>query len=377
MQKSRFVKRYSPYETFTKSIRNEITRKKYSESLANFLKFCDFERYEQLLEISDTEKAEAIKEFLVYLDSERKLSSSSINNHYYPIKLFYEVNNVLLNWKQLSRNKPRLQRIVDDRLYTDTEIKRFIDHANIREKVVILVLLSTGMRVGGLASLALKDMTYIENYHLYKFLVYSDDLAERYTTFCTPECAAAIRVYLDYRKNGGEEITGDSPLIAQIADPFTYKRNQKQKPGFLTSDALTHVVNRLQQKAAIFKKEKLSPQKKKGRIHKPAMCCHSFRKIFNTRCIENNVNAIVKETLLGHKTKLGLDIHYFRPTEQQLLQEYLKVLDALTVNEENRLKTENTMLKQEMEKTDKLMTQILEKFNAWENTTKVEQNHHR
>src|SRR5512139_103879 len=100
MQKSRFVKRYSPFETFSKSLRNEITRKKYTDALTNFLKFCQFERYDQLLEISDNEKFEAIKEFLIYLDTEKKLSSSSINNHYYPIKIFYEVNNVLLNWKQ-------------------------------------------------------------------------------------------------------------------------------------------------------------------------------------------------------------------------------------------------------------------------------------
>ena len=352
MQRTRFVKRYSAYDTFLKSVRNEKTRRRYVDSLSTFLKFCDFDKYDQLLEIPDSEKAEAIKEFVIYLDTERHLSSSTINNYFFPIKLFYEVNNVLLNWKQLARNKPGRRRVVDDRLYTDMEIKKFLDFANPRERVVILTLLSTGMRIGGLASITLKDMTLIEDYHLYKFSVYSEDITDRYTTFCTPECREAIDVYLDYRRNYGEQLTPDSFLIVQAIDPETYIPSIQQEKG-LNADSIAHIVARLQHKANIFKKTKLTEANTKGRIHKPAMQCHAFRKIFNTRCIEHNINHSVKETLMGHKSKLGLDVHYFRPTDKQLLDEYLKVLDALTVNEENRLKKENKILKTELQITDR------------------------
>ncbi|MDQ6668974.1 MAG: hypothetical protein M3Y53_12220 [Thermoproteota archaeon] len=44
-----------------------------------------------------------------------------------------------------------------------------------------------------------------------------------------------------------------------------------------------------------------------------------------------------KETLLGHGT--GLDDKYYRPTDTELLEEYQKAVDNLTINEENRLKT--------------------------------------
>ncbi len=40
---------------------------------------------------------------------------------------------------------------------------------------------------------------------------------------------------------------------------------------------------------------------------------------------------------MGHKTSLGLDVHYYMKTDQKLLTEYLKVINALTVNEEFRL----------------------------------------
>ena len=43
-----------------------------------------------------------------------------------------------------------------------------------------------------------------------------------------------------------------------------------------------------------------------------------------------------KEMLLGHST--GLDYKYYRPTSGELLQEDRKAIDALTINEENRLR---------------------------------------
>ncbi|HEX7259110.1 MAG TPA: hypothetical protein VF242_13730, partial [Nitrososphaeraceae archaeon] len=76
------------------------------------------------------------------------------------------------------------------------------------------------------------------------------------------------------------------------------------------------------------------------------MRCHGFRKFFNTTCIKNNVNHSVKEKLMGHKKKQELDYNYFRPSESQLLQEYLKVVDDLTINEENRLQKQVQELKQ-------------------------------
>ena len=67
------------------------------------------------------------------------------------------------------------------------------------------------------------------------------------------------------------------------------------------------------------------------------MRCHAFRKMFDTICIKNNVNHSVKEKLMGHKKKQELDYNYFRPSDTQLLEEYLKVVDDLTINEESRL----------------------------------------
>jgi hypothetical protein len=50
------------------------------------------------------------------------------------------------------------------------------------------------------------------------------------------------------------------------------------------------------------------------------------------------------ETLMGHST--GISDSYYRPTENDLLQDYLKVVDHLTIKSESRLKTQIEETKQ-------------------------------
>ena len=57
------------------------------------------------------------------------------------------------------------------------------------------------------------------------------------------------------------------------------------------------------------------------------------------------VDPLMKEMLLGHHT--GLEENYYRPEEQDLLNEYVKCVDCLTINAENRLRREVEKLKVE------------------------------
>lgn len=54
--------------------------------------------------------------------------------------------------------------------------------------------------------------------------------------------------------------------------------------------------------------------------------------------VQIKVEPRIKELFLGHS--IGLDDHYFKPGENYVLQEYLKAVDNLTINEENRLRKE-------------------------------------
>jgi hypothetical protein len=61
---------------------------------------------------------------------------------------------------------------------------------------------------------------------------------------------------------------------------------------------------------------------------------HAFRIFFNTTMIKANVNAEVREMLMGHT--IGLNDAYYKPSSSDILTEYLKAVDYLTINDEKR-----------------------------------------
>jgi hypothetical protein len=63
---------------------------------------------------------------------------------------------------------------------------------------------------------------------------------------------------------------------------------------------------------------------------------HGFRKFFTKQLVDSKVNPEIREMLLGHQ--IGLASAYYKPTVQEMLNEYLKAVRLLTFNEENRLK---------------------------------------
>jgi integrase len=341
---SSYISKNSCYDTFLYSLSVPETKRRYTKNLKEFLKFCNFERYEQLLEITDDEKFEAIRDFLITLVETRKLSYASVNLSYASIKLFYDVNKVVLNWKHLARYKGKFTKIVDDRLYTKEELKTLLEHADLRERVIVLTLLTTGMRVGGLADITLGNMQYLEEYKLYKFTVYATDLNWRYVTFYTPECASLIQKYLAHReKHGNEQLTKQSPLLVQKINASNFI-----KIGPMTSHLLQQTMTRLQYRSTVTEKETADTATQRGRIRKEFMRCHALRKKFNSVCIENNINYIVKEKLMGHKKNLGQDVSYFRDHQDQLLlNEYLKIIPDITIDQSHVLQKKVDQLEQQ------------------------------
>jgi integrase len=79
----------------------------------------------------------------------------------------------------------------EDRAYTQKEIRDRLLKSDERSRVLILLMTSTGMRIGVPSSLQLGDLTRIPEYKLIDF-VYGRSKRDKYYTFCTPECAAAI-----------------------------------------------------------------------------------------------------------------------------------------------------------------------------------------
>src|SRR5205823_14069306 len=122
--------------------------------------------------------------------------------------------------------------------------------------------------------------------------------------------------------------------------------------------ALERLISRAIEKSGIRTVERQTElhNNEHGKIRKNVKLTSGFRKYFNTQLVYADVNSKVKEMLMGHS--LGLDDNYFKPGENNILQEYLKAVDYLTINEENKLRRELACEKQKGDELSKVKQQF-------------------
>jgi site-specific recombinase XerD len=90
-----------------------------------------------------------------------------------------------------------------------------MEFTGLREKVIISLCSSSGIRIGAFPGLKWGDLEPItvpeHNIYICMIKVYAGN-KEKYKTFCTPQCRKYIDEYISYRKRYGVEITKESPL---------------------------------------------------------------------------------------------------------------------------------------------------------------------
>jgi integrase len=345
------------YRNFINSIKSPATLRTYTYSLKYFMAYCKTD-IPGLLK-GDTKALEGrIIEFLVYMRQEQKLSYGIINTRFTAIKKFYEMNDILLNFRKISSYLPEKIRVNKDRAYTVQEVQNMLTKCDERMRVVILLLVSTGVRIGSVVDLKLKHLTKMDldkSSYLYQIIIYENTSSEYYC-FTTPECAVAIDSYLEYRKRYNEKLDPESPLIREQFNRKDSLLIRHPKP--LRYHNLAYIISDILVKAGIQTIEHVTESKLNGRIRKDVMRAHGFRKLTETSFIRSKVNAEAREMLMGHS--IGLGDAYYRPDVGEILDEYLKAVDLLTINDENRLKRKVEILEVKKERIDQLEQTLIE-----------------
>jgi len=277
-----------------------------------------------------------IIEYLV----QKRVSASYKNAILSTLRRACVINDVVLNWTKIRKFIRSSQKTGNeisgrDRGYTHQEIQKILEFSEQRIKTAFLILASTGIRIGALSSLRLGDLEPVQD--LYKVTVYSGE-KEQYLCFTTPEARKEIDEYLEFRKRRGEHITNDSYVLVK-----KFNFNEKSEPfkGYSLRSILQDNIENtgLKEVGSKFKR-------------KETPLLHAFRKFFTKQLVDSKVNPEIREMLLGHK--IGLAGVYYKPTEQEMLNEYMKAVNNLTINEENRLKIKIQKLEVEKSRLDKL-----------------------
>jgi integrase len=320
-------------ELFKAAIKSPVTRDVYERRLLNFLDHINMTP-EQFLSMakestSNTEKKIIAFAFKLKARHEKgEIAAGTVHNCVKCVRLLLEMNDIYLNWKKISRILPKVRRYALDRIPTTDEIREILDASDIRSKPLTLIFVSSGIREGAIEMLRVGDYSHIKRDGetvAGRLVVYAGD-SEQYVAFVTYETCAALDKYLEFRKEHAEDVSNLSPLFRDAFDPIITTHHRSGKiPKEMTAHSIRQHYNRLLRSIGIRKERK--------RRHEFSV--HGFRKYFKTRAEQSGMKPINVEILMGHS--VGISDSYYRPTENELLQDYLKATDALIMSREKQL----------------------------------------
>jgi integrase len=319
------------YSNFIDSINSDMTRKKYNLKFDYFMQFCNVAKHEDMLLVSEADLESRIRNYIVHLRHDKRLAPATVSSYIAPIVHFYEMNGFTLHWKRLKKFKAKHYNVVEDKPYSRNQIKTLVDSASLRDKCIVLLMCSAGLRRGAIPYLRIRDLQKIDKYKLYKISVYKKE-QEQYTTFCTPECAKYIDQYIDWRKRIGEQIKPNSPLFRIEFNTAT----EYDRPKAVSTHVVAFMIHKLLDRTGV-----RVPAANRPTQRTELMQTHGFRKYFKTTCINSGMNPLYSEYVMGYRS--GLTKSYLKPTDTELLEGndkalgYVTAINDLTINEEHRL----------------------------------------
>jgi integrase len=376
------------YRNFKQSIKSKDTFVTYDHRLKAFMKYRGLGegQYSQLIEGKDIKVIEAeIIDFIIFL-KERNYSLGSQKAYLNALNHFYSINDLMIRRNKISKFLSNDDDVIiaregesdsdsssssnGNKPYTHEQIAKLLEYSDIRTRVIILLMCSSGMRLGAVHLLKVGDLIPVPDHNIYQIRVYANSRSSRYYTFWTPECKKAIDNYLEYRRSCGENITPKSPLLRREFDKHDiFQVANDVRP--LTRPSIKKALGEVLYASGL-RTPLVIQQEDKRRLNnrRQTPMSHGFRKFFDTTCTNSGMNPIYIEFCLGHSLR-GVKDSYFLPQPDSngvyldILEGhdnksigYIDAIDSLTINEENRLKRRIKQLTIKTDKLDLLQEQI-------------------
>jgi hypothetical protein len=160
---------------------------------------------------------------------------------------------------------------------------------------------------------------------------------------------------MKFRMRLGERVSVESWVMRNLWNSLrpmenSISRKTVDKPEKLNSIGIKRLIERALWTQGL--RTKLLNGKKRHEFQTD----HGFRKWYKTQSEMSGMKPINVEILIGHS--VGLSDSYYRATESELLDDYLKAIDFLTINKENRLRNKVKFLEVEKSRLDQLELSI-------------------
>ena len=311
----------------------------------------------------DTSMRSLVAGFKKRVEVEKDLRGITAKHYFSAIKNFCLINNIgtAINWLLLSKKLPAATTKANVRSPTPEEVRMLLKHADRRLKVIVLFFCSSGIRVGAFPYLRKEHITPIykwdylvwkkrklendkrfedankivireeEDKHVIlaaKIITYPGEPEQRFT-FISPEAHDALQDYMKFRERDGEKITDDSVIIRdewQTTEVVKRgaNRSMASNPKGIKTGSIERYLARVEKKEGFH--QDLPPGVRRYAIK----TAHGFRRFFETNALRAGMAKINVDYLMGHS--LGISEHYLDMDEFTVLDDYLKAVNFLTVN---------------------------------------------
>jgi hypothetical protein len=329
----------NPWTLYLYAMKSPVTRDKYQKRLGKFFDFIRLEgaktedKSRVFVEIARKDGNWAFNNIIRFIQFQnsrviqKEISGATVRNYVKSIKLFCDMADLTIAWKKITRGLPRGRRYADDRIPTIEELTKLLQYPDRRIKAIVYTMASSGIRLGAWDYLRWGDIRPIEidgKVVAAKIIVYAGE-DDEYFSFISLEAFNELQNWMKYRESSGELINDNSWLMRDLWDTRVPQgRGLVTHPKKLASLG----IKRLMERAiwAQHLRKKLEPGKKRH----PYQANHSLRKWFKTRCEMSGMKPINIEKLMNHSC--GISDNYYRITPSELLEDYLKAIDLLTIN---------------------------------------------
>jgi hypothetical protein len=260
----------------------------------------------------------------------KEITSGTLKNFVKSLKVFCEMADISIPWKKITRGLPNARQSANDRAPTIEEIKKLLEYPDRRIKPIVYTMISSGIRLGAWDYLKWKHIIPIKDEKgevlAAKIIVYAGEHDEYYS-FITPEAYNSLVDWIKFREEYGEKVTVESWLMRDIWQTTNVNYGAKWGLATCPKKLNSYAIKRILERGLW--SQGLRKTLENGEKRHEYKAAHGFRKFYKTRT-EQVMRPLNVEITLGHD--IGLSGSYYKPTEKEVLEDYLKAVDLLTIN---------------------------------------------
>ncbi|MGH9999012.1 MAG: hypothetical protein ACRD90_04025 [Nitrosopumilaceae archaeon] len=142
----------------------------------------------------------------------KTLSPNTIPPVFAALELFFTMNDKVIHSKKLRKMFPAKLKKSGYTAYSNEDVQKMLRNTSKkRSRAILLLLASTGCRIGAAPDLKIKNISKMPDDC--KSVLFYEGSNEEYYGFLTPEASKALDEYLEEREKDGEKLTQESPLF--------------------------------------------------------------------------------------------------------------------------------------------------------------------